>query len=283
MPGASHLPQAVARLRTAGVPDPVGDARCLLAHALGIASDRLTLHLHEPMADAAAARFYTLIDARASRRPVSHLIGTRLFWGRAFRVTGDVLDPRPETETLIAVALAEPALRVLDLGTGSGAIALTLLAEIPGATGVAVDVSAAALAVAKQNAGALGLTDRVEFARSDWWGAVSGRFDLIVSNPPYIADSEISALSPEVREWEPRMALVPAHDDGSGLTAYRAIARGAVAHLLPAGRLIVEIGPTQGTAVAAMFRAAGLTDVVLHPDMDGRDRVIIARAPAGTP
>lgn len=277
---SSHLPQAVARLRAAGVADPVGDARRLMAYALGIAPDRLTLHLPDPMADAAAARFATLIDARASRRPVSHLIGTRLFWGRAFRVTGDVLDPRPETEALIALALAEPAVRLLDLGTGSGAIVLTLLAEMPGMTGVAVDVSAAALAVAELNAVALRLTDRVAFVRSDWWDAVSGRYDLIVSNPPYVADSEMAALSPEVRQWEPRMALVPAQDDGTGLTAYRQIAQGALAHLSPAGRLIVEVGPTQGAAVVAIFRAAGLTDVTVRPDMDGRDRVVMARAPA---
>ena len=274
MSWAPALREAAARLAAAGVPDAPRDARLLLAHALGIAPDRLTLHLPDPVDDAAAARFAELVAARANRAPVSHLTGQRLFWGRSFRVTPAVLDPRPETETLVALALAEPFARVLDLGTGSGCILLSLLADRPTATGLGVDLSADALAVAQGNAARLCVQDRAAFAQSDWCAAVTGRFDLIVSNPPYIAAAEMPHLAPEVRGHEPRMALT---DGADGLTAYRAIAAQAPGHLAPGGRLMVETGPTQGPAVGALFAAAGLSGIRIHPDMDGRDRVVSAR------
>mgnify|MGYP005750378121 CR=1 FL=1 len=269
------LRAAADRLSAAGVSDAMRDARLLLAHALGIGSDRLTLHLRDAPQAEPLARFQALVAARAARAPLSHLTGQRLFWGRPFRVTPDVLDPRPETETLVALALAEPFARVLDLGTGSGAILLSLLADRPTATGTGADVSAAALAVARGNAQALGVAARADFVLSDWCAQISGAYDLIVSNPPYIALSEMAALSPEVREHEPHLALT---DGGDGLAAYRAIAAQAPAHLAPGGRLLVEIGASQGQAVAAILVSAGLSDVTIHPDLDGRDRVVAARA-----
>ncbi|WP_334195433.1 peptide chain release factor N(5)-glutamine methyltransferase [Pararhodobacter sp.] len=268
------LAQAIQRLDAAGIPDAPRDARLLLAHALGIAPDRLTLVLRDP-AGAEQAAFREAIARRAAREPVSHITGRRLFWGRAFHVTADVLDPRPETETLIAEALGEPFDRVLDLGTGAGAILLTLLAERPAARGLGTDLSDRALAVARGNAVALGLEPRADFARGDWFGPVTGRFDLIVSNPPYIAEAEMAGLSPEVLR-EPRMALTPG---GDGLDAYRAIVRGAGAHLTPGGRLMVEIGPTQGAAVAGLMAGAGLQGIACRPDLDGRDRVVSAHWP----
>jgi release factor glutamine methyltransferase len=272
---------ATARLATAGVPDPARDARALLAHAAGIAPDRLSLHIDDTLTPDAAARLDAALTARAARQPVSQITGGRDFWRHRFIVTPDVLDPRPETETLVAEALRAPFSRVLDLGTGSGAILLSLLAERPGAAGLGIDVSPAALDVALRNAAALGLTDRATFALSDWFDAVSGPFDLIVSNPPYIAAGEMAALSPEVRDWEPHLALTPRDDPGGdGLSAYRAIAGGVPRHLSPGGRLIVEIGPTQGASVAAILAAAGLTDVAVLPDLDGRDRVVRACAPS---
>lgn len=274
MSWAPVLRDAVARLTAAGVPDAPRDARALLAHALGLAPDRLTLHLPDPPDPVAADRFAGLVAAREARAPVSHLTGQRLFWGRSFRVTPAVLDPRPETETLVALALAEPFSRVLDLGTGSGCILLSLLADRPDATGLGADLSVNALAVAQDNAACLGVQDRVAFVRSDWCAAVPGRFDLIVSNPPYIAAAEMPDLAPEVRDHEPHLALT---DGVDGLTAYRTIAVQAPGHLAPGGRLLVEIGPTQGAAVAALFAAAGLADVRIHPDLDGRDRVVAAR------
>lgn len=265
------LAQAVRDLRAAGVPDSSKDARVLLAHAAGIAPDRLTLHLPDDTAADVLARFASLVQRRSLREPVSHLTGGRLFWGRRFIVTPDVLDPRPETEALVAEALTAPFASVLDLGTGSGAIMLSLLADRPAANGMAVDLSPAALEVAKANAQAMGLSGRCSFATGSWFDPVQGRFDLIVSNPPYIAASEMTDLSPEVRLYEPHLALTPG---GDGLDAYRAIAAGAVAHLASGGRLVLEIGPTQGVAVSRLLEGAGLHRIRVLPDMDGGDRVV---------
>jgi release factor glutamine methyltransferase len=191
-------------------------------------------------------------------------------------VTPDVLDPRPETEVLVAAALEAGFRRVLDLGVGSGAILLSLLADRAEATGVGTDLSAAALAVAQANADALGVAARVGFQQADWFSGLVGQFDLIVSNPPYIAEDEMSGLAPEVRDWEPWLALTPG---GDGLAAYRAIAAGVGAHLAPGGRVILEIGPTQGAAVAALLAEAGLEGVAVRPDLDGRDRIVAAWLP----
>ncbi|WP_353472663.1 peptide chain release factor N(5)-glutamine methyltransferase [Salipiger sp. H15] len=278
--GSALLARATARLVEAGVADPGRDARRLLAHVLKVPPGRLTLFLPEPVAPEHVVIFDALIDRRAARVPVSHLIGRRQFYGREFLVTPEVLDPRPETEILIEAALSGPFTRVLDLGTGSGCILLTLLAEREGATGIGTDLSQKALEVAFWNRNALALEPRAALAQGDWWGALGQapeRFDLIVSNPPYIALSEMAGLSPEVREHEPRMALT---DEGDGLAAYRAIAAGAVAHLHPGGRLLVEIGPLQGPDVAALFEAAGLRDVAVIADLDGRNRVVSGRLDA---
>lgn len=273
MTGAQALAQAVARLRDAGVPGAAGDARVLLAHALAVDPARLMLHLPDPMTQAQLDRFDTLIAARVRFQPVAQLVGKRDFWGRRFIVTPDVLDPRPETETLIQAALDKPFVDVLDLGTGSGAIVLTLLAERTGAQGLAVDLSSAALDVARANAQALGITN-VTFQLSDWFSTITGRFDLIVSNPPYISARELADLSPDVRAWEPRMALVPAGDDGTGLAAYRHICAHAPHFLRPKGWLIVEIGAGQGADVAQLFECAGFQQVTIRLDLDGRDRVV---------
>lgn len=279
MTGAEALRGAIAHLRAAGVEDAPRDARLLLAHAAGIAPDRLTLHLADPLAAEVVARFDAAVAARAARQPVSQITGQRQFWGRSFRVTQDTLDPRPETEALVAEAVSRPFLKMLDLGTGTGCILLSCLGSMPMASGLGVDISPAALAVAEGNAQALGLAGRARFALSDWFSAVTGRFDLIVSNPPYIAAEEMAALSPEVRDWEPHLALTPG---GDGLDAYRAIARGAPARLIAGGRLMVEIGPSQGQAVAGLFSRAGLEAIRILPDMDGRDRVVVAAKPADT-
>jgi release factor glutamine methyltransferase len=172
--------------------------------------------------------------------------------------------------------LREPFADDLDLCTGSGAIILTLLAERPQAVGIATDLSEAALRIAAENAASLGVAPRVQFEVSDWFSAVGGEFDLIVSNPPYIAADEMAGLQKEVRLYEPRMALT---DEADGLSAYRKITSAAPAHLRAGGRLLVEIGPTQGQAVAAMMENAGLEDIRVIPDLDGRDRVVVARKP----
>ncbi len=272
------LRRAVPLLRDAGIEDASRDARVLLAHALGIGHDRLTLKLQDDLTDAQAALYDEALRARMARQPVAQITGRRLFWGLSFRVTRDTLDPRPETETLVAEALKEPFLKVLDLGTGTGCILLSCLKGMPLARGLGTDISDAALQVAVGNTRDLGLEARARFRKSDWFASVTGTFDLIVSNPPYIAADEMAALAPEVRDWEPGLALSPG---GDGLDAYRAIAHGAGARLMPGGRLLVEIGPTQGAAVAEMFRAEGLQDIRVLPDMDGRDRVVVAVKPGG--
>jgi len=267
---------ATRALQAAGIEGAVGDARALLAAAMDVPRDRLTLYLGDDL-DAAAARFDAMIARRMAREPVAKIIGRREFWGRSFEVTADVLDPRPETECLIAEALRGPVpARLLDLGTGSGIIAVTLLAEWPGAQGVATDIGAAALEVAGRNAVRHGVGARLGFCRSDWFSQVTGMFDLIVSNPPYIAADEMPDLSVEVRDHDPEGALT---DGGDGLSAYRAIASGAGAHLRPGGRIALEIGWQQGAQVREILGAAGFAEVKVLPDLDGRDRVVIGTWP----
>lgn len=268
--GARHL-------RDAGIPSPERDARWLMADCLDVPRDRLTLHLHDPLPPEAASRFMRFIHDRLNRKPVSRILGEREFWGRAFRVTDVTLDPRPETETLVELALSEPFTKVLDLGTGTGCILVTLLAERPGVVGVGTDISPEAVLVAGQNSERHGVAGRVVLPISDWYQDIGGRFDLIVSNPPYIAAAEMDALSPDVRDHDPRIALT---DEADGLTAYRRIASDARHHLTPGGRILVEIGPTQGAAVVGLFLASGLENLRLHHDLDGRDRVVSGTAPS---
>lgn len=261
-------------LEEAGIDGAARDARWMMAHALGTKPDRLTLFLPDEIGRESEAIFADAVMRRVKREPVSHILGGREFYGRWFRISRQVLDPRPETETLVSLALAQPFEHVLDLGTGSGCLLLSLLAERDAATGLGVDTSEAALDLARVNMIELGLSNRAELRLSDWFAQVGGTYDLIVANPPYIAAQEMAGLAPEVRDHEPRAALT---DEGDGLSAYLAISAAAGDFLAPDGRLIVEIGPTQGKAVAAMFGAAGLHDVQVLPDLDGRDRLVFAR------
>ena len=249
------------------------DARVLAADVAGVAPGRMTLLAPEEASADALRRFDDHVAARAGGLPVARVIGRAAFWGRDFAVDAHVLVPRPETETLIAAALDADWRTLVDLGTGSGCIAVTLLAERPAASGHAVDLSAAALAVAARNAAAHGVAARFTSAASDWWAAVDGRFDLIASNPPYVAAGEMAGLSREVLA-EPRLALTPG---GDGLDAYRAIAPGVADHLSPGGTCLLEIGPSQAAAVSDLLRDAGARHVDVLRDMDGRDRVVRGR------
>ena len=270
------LADGAARLARAGVDDAQGDARKLLAHVLQVAPHRITLMLDDMAMPATIAAVNALLDQRAAHRPVAKIIGKRAFWKHDFIVTDATLDPRPDTEALVAAAIAAPFAKMLDLGTGTGCILLSCLGENAMAHGTGTDLSADALQVAAANAAALQLTHRVTLLQSDWFAAITGRFDLIVSNPPYIAAAEMPELAPDVRNWDPHLALTPG---GDGLSAYRRIAAGAGARLLPGGRLLLEIGPTQAPAVTALLDRAGLQDIAVLPDLDGRDRVISARKP----
>ncbi|GAB5446562.1 peptide chain release factor N(5)-glutamine methyltransferase [Gymnodinialimonas sp.] len=218
-----------------------------------------------------ASRLEEIIAARLARQPLSQIFGYAPFRDRLFHVTPDVLAPRADTETLLDAALAASPRSFLDLGTGPGTLALTLLAELPGAQGVASDISRAALDVAARNAEALGVAARVTLIESDWFDAIEGVFDLIVSNPPYVDAATYARLAPEITQWEPEVALTPG---GDGLDAYRIITRGAPAHLRPGGHLMVEIGFDQGPAVSAMFNQAGFGDVQVLPDLNGKSRVV---------
>ena len=271
------LRAAARQLDTAGIDGGARDARRLLAHVLGCEAAQVTLHGDRTAPEGLRRLFDDLIDRRSAREPVSHLTGRRAFFGRTFAVSSDVLDPRPETETLVALALERSWARVLDLGTGSGCILLSLLAERgAGSFGIGTDLSRAALGVAMRNAADLGLADRARFHAGDWFAALppgTAPFDLIVSNPPYIRADEMPDLAPEVRLFEPRHALTDEHD---GLDAYRRIVGSARAHLAPGGALLLEIGPTQGAAVSTILAEGGLAGIRVQRDLDGRDRVVLA-------
>jgi release factor glutamine methyltransferase len=268
-----------ALLRDAGARiDPV-DAQWLLVHALG--KPRSWLYAHgDDVADAAlVARFETLVARRVAGEPVAYLTGRRGFWSFDLTVTPATLIPRVETELLVELALArlprdrEP--RIADLGTGSGAIALALAHERPRARVVATDASDAALAVARDNAIALGI-DNIDFRRGDWLAALSGeRFDLIASNPPYIAGDDPHLGVGDLRH-EPAAALASGYD---GLDAIRMIVRDAPAHLVTDGWLLLEHGLEQGRAVRELLHAAGFVDVATEHDLEGRDRVTLGRMP----
>lgn len=274
---AQAMAAAAARLRAAGVPDPARDARMLLAHAASVDAARVTLIAPEEIAPEIAERFENLIALRAVRVPVSQLIGVRAFYGREFHISREVLDPRPETETLIDLALNTAFSRILDLGIGSGCILVTLLAERPDATGLGVDLSEEACLQASANAVQHGVQDRAQIMQSDWFERVEGRFDLIVSNPPYLAATEMADVAPELRDHEPHMALTDGLD---GLSVYRIIAATAQGYLTAQGRVMVEIGWQQGSDVVAIFENAGWGEVTLSHDLDGRARVVSAARPA---
>jgi release factor glutamine methyltransferase len=255
------------------------DAECLLAHALRTDRLRLYLEYDKPVDAAERARFRELVRRRADARiPVAQLTGKKEFWSLPLCITPDVLIPRPETETLVAAVLdrlpvAEVELRVLDIGTGSGALALALASERPKARVVASDVSDAALAVARVNAEALGLTNRVRLVKGDVYEPVAGeRFDLIVSNPPYLAESEAASLAPELAH-EPRRALFAGPE---GTEVLRALVAGGPDHLAEGGVLGLEIAAGQAEAATRMCREANFGDVRVHRDLAGLARAVTA-------
>lgn len=274
-PEAAHalLAAATLRLQAAGCETPGLDARLLLQAATGLSREDLILEPDHVIEPGCQARFEAFLRRREAREPVSRILGEREFYGRAFRVTPDVLDPRPDTETLVdaALALMPDRARILDLGTGTGAIVVTLLAERPDATGAAVDVSEAALAVARENAARLGVADRLTLEQGSWFSPVSGHFDIIASNPPYIPSHEIAGLSPDVRNFDPSLALLGGED---GLDPYRLIAAGAAAHLKPGGHVLVEIGAGQAPAVEQIFAGQGFGLGAAHADLGGHVRCL---------
>jgi release factor glutamine methyltransferase len=263
-----------------GIETPRLDAECLLAFALDCDRLRLYVDYEKPVEETQRARFRELVRERGGDRvPVALLTGRREFWSLPLRVSRDVLVPRPETETLVATALElvpdrDAEVAVLDVGTGSGAIALAIASERVKARITATDLSAAALAVARENAAALALSDRVRFLEGSLFEPVAGEsFDLVVSNPPYVAERDAAGLPPELRH-EPASALFAGPD---GTDVLRAIAARVGEVLAPGGAVLVELDPRQAEAMRAWLREAGLVAINLHRDVAGRQRVVSAR------
>lgn len=267
---------AQARLKAARIDSPAIDARLLLEAATGASRLNILTEPYRPVTPDQKAMLDGYVERRLKREPVSRILGRKGFWKIMLNVTPDVLSPRPDTETLLDIALLafEPhrAFSVIDLGTGSGAILLAILAERAGATGVGTDVSSEALAVAKENAANLDLDGRAAFLRTEWAAGFGDHsFDLVVSNPPYIPSDDIPGLDPEVRDHDPHLALDGGPD---GLQAYRELAPEILRILKPGGTFAVEIGWDQGEAVTALFQAAGFTDVKVIKDLGDRHRVV---------
>lgn len=277
---ATALDRAVADLRSAGVEAPRRDARILLAEVLG-GDPALVIGYPERQLDQTEiGRFESLLGRRVAREPVSRILGRREFWSLDFCVTPDTLDPRPESETLIEAVLARlkdraSPLRILDLGTGTGCLLLALLAELPRASGLGVDLSPAAVAIARHNAESLNLADRASFNEADWASNLTDSWQVIVSNPPYILDAEIADLAPEVADHDPRMALSGGPD---GLAAYRSLIPQAARLLAPGGTLALEIGAGQAKDVERLLEAAGLARVGRARDLSGIERCILAES-----
>jgi release factor glutamine methyltransferase len=273
---------ARARLESAGVDSPVIDARLLLEAATGASRTDIITDPRRPVPAEQAAVLDDYVARRARREPVSRILGRKGFWKIALQVTPDVLTPRPETEVIVDLALKTfpegRAFTMADLGVGSGAILLSVLAERPAARGLGTDVSLEALAVARENAANLDLNDRAALLRTSWAdGLEDGGFDLVVSNPPYIASDVIETLEPEVRDHEPRLALDGGPD---GLAAYRVLAPEVLRLLKPGGMFAVEIGYDQAEAVPPLFNAAGGVRVRVIRDLSDRDRVVVGEKPA---
>lgn len=275
------LRDATAKLKAAGIDRPRGDAVLLLAQAAGLTTDRVRLDADRIVPPPAEAAFAAMLARRLEREPVSHILGRREFWSLDFRVSCDVLDPRPDSETLVAAVLEQVTerqapLRIVDFGTGSGCLLLALLHELPRATGLGIDRSPAALALATENAAALGLAARSRFQEGDWGAGLKAGFDVLISNPPYIETAVIDGLAPEVARYEPRLALDGGPD---GLAAYRRLIPDLARLASPGAIAALEIGLGQDVAVAGLLAETGFAGIAVRPDLAGVGRVVMARKP----
>ncbi|MBP0582277.1 peptide chain release factor N(5)-glutamine methyltransferase [Labrys sp. LIt4] len=274
--------ELLAAFRIADLPTPELDARWLVAEATSLRPTAITLSPDSPVTAEAAAKARSFAARRLGGEPVDRILGHRAFWSLEFRLGPATLSPRPDTETIVETCLAllaerDAAYRLLDLGTGTGAILIALLHERPGASGIGIDQAADALSLAALNAADNGVAGRAHFQLGNWMEGLEGEFDLIVSNPPYIPSADIAGLEREVREHDPVLAL----DGGTdGLDAYRAIASGAPRLLRPGGLLVFELGIGQEEAVAELMRHAGFE--MLGParqDLGGIPRALAGKRP----
>ncbi|HEX3969977.1 MAG TPA: peptide chain release factor N(5)-glutamine methyltransferase [Stellaceae bacterium] len=275
------LERSTARLTAASIAEPRHEARLVLALALGVDPATVLGWPERTVEPALAAKAEGFIARRAAGEPVSRLRGKREFWSLDFALSPDTLDPRPDSETLIAAALDDiadrtAALLVVDFGTGTGCLLLALLSELPQATGIGIDIAPGAVATAQANAAALGLAERADFRVGGWDTKIADRMgpaDVILANPPYITTSEIGRLPPDVLAFDPRTALDGGPD---GLSAYRALGAAIRGLLGPAGRAYIEIGAGQGLQVAQILGEAGLRVTVVRRDLAGVERCVIA-------
>lgn len=276
------LREAVTQLQAGACETPGLDARLLIEVALGLDATTLYAAPETPVDAEAASRVRALLARRLAGEPLGRIRGRREFWSLDFLLGPETLEPRPDSETLVEAALAlwrgrAPPARLLDLGTGSGCLLLALLREWPGSFGIGVDYAFAAAAVARRNAVRLGMGARASFIVGDWAQALSGPFDLIVSNPPYIETAALARLPAAVKCYDPPRAL----DGGeSGLAAYRALVPQASASLAAGGWLVLEIGATQAEAVGAILAASGFAAIGVRADLGGRPRAVSAQKPA---
>lgn len=271
------LAQAAARLGQAGIERPQAEARILLEAASGRSRGQIIAFPEHTLTCAQQQIFDSQVARRCAREPISRILGSREFWSLRFEVGPATLDPRPDSETLVAAVLARipdrnADLGILDLGTGTGCLLLALLSELPRAHGTGIDISEQACATAAANAEALGLNARAEFRVGDWTRDISAQFDVVVSNPPYIESTSIDGLAPEVSQYDPRAALDGGPD---GLDAYRALMPQAARCLKPGGLLVLEIGLGQGDAVRALANQAGLVDLGAADDLGGIERSLL--------
>jgi len=266
--------------KDAGITQPRLEAEILLAYALGVERLQLYLSPDQPLTIEERSRYRSVVQERKAGTPLQQLIGEVTFFGLRFKVAKDALIPRPETEELLErvlrLAPRERDIRCIDLGTGSGVIAVCLARYLARATITAVDISEAALCLARENAEMNGVSDRITFRESDWFEHVDGQFDLVVSNPPYVAADDLDGLPPEVRLHEPTVALDGGRD---GLERIEALIGSVRERVLPGGAILLEIGHGQAERVTALLRDAGLREVVVEPDLAGVERFAVARCP----
>jgi release factor glutamine methyltransferase len=278
------LAEAAAALTQANVGEPRRRARRLVASTLALAPADLLAHSERTVDEQASDRVRVALARMVDREPLSRILGRREFWGMEFGLSADTLDPRPETETVVTAVLRSipdrgAPLRFLDLGTGTGCILLALLSEFPAATGFGVDVVAGAAMTARRNAATLGLAHRADFAVGDWGTPISGVFDVIISNPPYIASVALADLPREVALYDPRCALDGGPD---GLACYRSLAADIRRLMGPRSLFVCEVGLSQGSAVEAILRANGLSIERCERDLAGIMRCVVARPAAST-
>ncbi len=271
---AEALGAAARRLGRAGIAAPRRDARLLMQHALELSPEALLAGGEAPLGASEARRLSALVDRRCAREPIAYLTGVREFWSLDFAVDRSALVPRPETETVVEAVLAQAGRlkarpHLLDLGTGSGCLLVALLSELEGAVGLGIDISAAAVSLARANARRHGVAGRASFVVADWGAPLGRRFDVVVSNPPYVAAAALAALAPEVSRHEPRAALAGGAD---GYESYRRLAPQTARLLAADGLAAVELGAGMANDVAALFRAAGLVQMGRHRDLAGIDR-----------